>query len=127
MNADDKLARQRRDLLYLGHAIGNISEACRQRGVSRTQFYVYKRRFQENGLEGLKDRPPVHKSHPFTTPDRVEDIILESSLEHPDWGCGRLSAHLNIQGILVSSPTIQRILIKHAMGRRHDRQLKSDE
>ena len=127
MNADEKLAWQRRDLLYLGHAIGNISEACRQRGVSRTQFYEYKRRFQENGLEGLKDRPPVHKSHPFTTPDQVEDLILETSLEHPDWGCGRLSAYLNTQGTSVSSPTIQRILIKHAMGRCHERQLKSDE
>jgi hypothetical protein len=26
--------------------LGNVSEACRQRGMTRTQFYEYKRRFQ---------------------------------------------------------------------------------
>lgn len=29
----------------------------RPRGVSRTQFYEYKRRFQTRGLKGLKDLP----------------------------------------------------------------------
>ncbi|MCD6340141.1 MAG: helix-turn-helix domain-containing protein, partial [Verrucomicrobia bacterium] len=43
---------------------GNVSEACRRRGLSRSRFYEYKRRFQTHGIEGLKDLPPVHKSHP---------------------------------------------------------------
>ena len=126
MNAEEKLARQRLDVLELSEALGNVSEACRQRGVSRTQFYEYKRRFHTQGLEGLKDRPPIHKNHPFTTPDRVEEHILAVSLEHPEWGCVRLSDYLKREGTAVSSPTIQRIFIKHAMGSRHERWLKSE-
>ncbi|RMG85937.1 MAG: helix-turn-helix domain-containing protein, partial [Chloroflexi bacterium] len=71
MNAQEKLARQRLSALQLAQALGNVSEACRRRGISRSQFYEYKRRFQTYGLEGLKDLPPIHKSHPQTTPPEV--------------------------------------------------------
>ncbi len=52
----------------LDEALGNVSEACRRRGISRTQFYEYKHRFQTHGIEGLLDLPPVSKSYPMTTP-----------------------------------------------------------
>ena len=127
MNAEQKLVHQRLGILELGKALGNVSEACRRRGVSRTQFYEYKRRFREHGLRGLKNRPPVHKSHPFTTAPWVEDRILAVSFEHPEWGCGRLSNYLKRETTVVSSPTIQKILIKHSMGSRHERMVKSEE
>ncbi len=49
------------------------------------------------------------------------------SLSHPAWGCVRLAAHLKLQGITVSSPTIQSILIKHGIGTRFERLLKLEE
>ena len=70
MNAEKKLIRQRLSVLQLAEALGNVSKACRQRGLSRSQFYEYKRRFQTHGIEGLKDLPPIARNHPFTTPDR---------------------------------------------------------
>ncbi len=40
-----------------------------------TRFYEWKRRFQTQGFEGLKDLPPIHKSHQqTTTPETVEKI-----------------------------------------------------
>ncbi|MBW1933007.1 MAG: helix-turn-helix domain-containing protein [Deltaproteobacteria bacterium] len=63
MTAEEKLARQRPSALELAQALGNVSEACRPRGISRTQFYEYKRRFQTHRLEGLGNLPPIHKSH----------------------------------------------------------------
>ena len=51
--AEKKVARHRLSVLELAKALGNVSEACRRRGISRTQFYEYKRRFQTHGLEGL--------------------------------------------------------------------------
>lgn len=83
--------------------------------MTRTQFYDYKRRFELQGLEGLKDLPPVHKSHPQTTPPEVVEQILARSLAHPAWGCVRLSERLTFDGISLSSPTIQNLLIKHDM------------
>ncbi len=104
-----------------------MSEACRQRDVSKTQFYEYKRRFQTHGLAGLKDLPPIHKSHPFTTPPEVVDRILALSLEHPTWGCGRLHDLLQLAGISVSAVTSQSILNKHDLGSRYERLLNLGE
>ncbi|GIV81334.1 MAG: IS481 family transposase [Anaerolineae bacterium] len=127
MTAEEKLARQRLSVLELAEALGNVSEACRQRGMSRTQFYEYKRRFQTHGLEGLKDLPPIPQAHPFTTPPEVVERILALSLEHPAWGCTRLSDMLKLEGVSVSSPTVQNILIKHGMGSKYERLLKLEE
>ena len=118
MTAEEKLTHNRLSILELAVTLGNVAKACRQRGISRTQFYEYKRRFQTHGLEGLKDLPPIHKSHPFTTPPEVVEKILTLSLEYPAWGCVRLSDYLKLQGVSVSSPVIQKILIKHQMGSR---------
>ena len=124
MNAEEKVARQRLSVLELAEALGNASEACRRRGMTRTQFYEYKRRFQTHGVAGLKDLPPVHKAHPQATAPETVERILALSLEHPAWGCCRLSAMLRLAGTVVSSPTIQNILIKHDMGTKYDRLLK---
>lgn len=127
MNAEEKVARQRMSVLELAEALGNVSEACRRRGMTRTQFYEYKRRFQTHGLTGLKDLPPVHKGHPQTTAPAVVGRILALSLEHPAWGCCRLSAMLKLEGVGVSSPTVQNILARHGMATRYDRLLKLEE
>jgi len=124
MNAEEKLARQRMSVLELAETLGNVSEACRQRGMARSQFYEYKKRFQEQGLAGLKDLPPIPKDHPFTTPPEVVERILAASLDHPTWGCVKLSDWLKLQGVSVSSPTVQNILIKHELGQKYQRLLE---
>ena len=127
MQAEERVARQRLSVLQLAEVLDNVSAACRQRGMTRTQFYDYKRRFELQGLEGLKDLPPIHKSHPQTTPPQTVERILALSLEHPAWGGVRLSEHLKLQGVSVSSPTIQSILLKHDMGTKFDRLLRLEE
>jgi transposase InsO family protein len=127
MNADARVAQQKLSVLQLAEALGNVSEACRQRGVSRTQFYEYKRRFQTHGIEGLKDLPPIPKSNPLTTPVEYVERILALSLEHPTWGCNKLSDYLALEGIKISFPTIQNILNKNGQGTRYERLLKLEE
>jgi len=85
MNAEDKLARHRLSVLELAERLGNVREACRQRGVSRTQFYECKRRFQTHGIEGLKDLPPIHKTHPQTTPPEVIGRIPANPTRGCNW------------------------------------------
>ncbi len=129
MNTDPatKLARQRLSVLELAEALGNVSEACRRRGISRTTFYEYKKRYEAHGLEGLKDLPPIPKSHPFTTPPEVVERILEISLEDPARGCNWISDRLKLEGTPVSYPTVQKILNKHGMGTRYERWLRLEE
>ncbi|RMF59397.1 MAG: helix-turn-helix domain-containing protein [Calditrichaeota bacterium] len=37
---------------------------CRRRGISRTQFYEHKRRFQTHGIEGLRDQDASDSERP---------------------------------------------------------------
>jgi len=127
MEATEKVARHRLSVLELAEALGNVSEARRRRGMTRTQFYEYKRRFQTHGLEGLKDLPPIHRSHPQTTPPEVEAEIIALSLEHPGWGYHRLSDMMRLRGRYVSGPTIQNILARNGMATMYDRLLKLEE
>jgi helix-turn-helix protein len=136
-NPHEKIAHQRLSVLQRAEALGTVSVACRQRGMTRTQFDDYKRRFELQGLDGLKDLPPIHNTHPQTTAPEVVERILALSLAHPAWGCVglraaacgcvRLSEHLKLDGVSVSSPTIQNILIKHGLASKFDRLLKRQE
>jgi len=125
--AEKKLVNHRLSVLTLAEALGNVSEACRHRGMDRTTFYEYKRRFQTHGLEGLKDLPPIPLSHPQTTPPEIVDKIIKLSFNHPAWGCGKISSMLKLEGTLISSPTVQNILTQHGMRTMYDRLLKLEE
>lgn len=127
MKAEEKIARQRLSVLQLAETLDNVSEACRQRGMTRTQFYEYKKRFQTFGFEGLKDLPPIHKTHPQTTPPEVVARILELALTHPSKGCKYISDLLRLEGRYVSGPTVQSILDKHELGTRFQRLLKLEQ
>ncbi len=46
----------------------NVARTCRYYGISRQTFYRWLHRFDEKGLEGLRDRSP----HPHHSPERHE-------------------------------------------------------
>jgi transposase InsO family protein len=123
-DANNKLAHRRRlTVLELAERLGNVSEACRRGGIDRTSFYDWKRRFQLEGLDGLKDLPPIAKSPPMTTPPEVVGRIIELALAHPAYGCNRLEALLALEGRRVSAITIQKILNDKELGGREQRWL----
>jgi transposase InsO family protein len=110
-------------VLELAGRLGNVSEACRRGGIDRTSFYDWKRRFQLEGLDGLKDLPPIAKSHPMTTAPEVVARIEQLALTHPAYGCNRLEALLALEGRRVSAITVQKILGDKGLGTRHERWL----
>jgi hypothetical protein len=97
-DANEKLAHRRLTVLELAERLGNVAKACRRGGIDRTSFYDWKRRFQLEGLDGLKDLPPIAKSHPMTTPPEVVERIAALALLHPAYGCNRLEALLPWRG-----------------------------
>lgn len=126
-DATTKLAEHRLSVLELAKELGNVAEACRRRGLDRTSFYEWKRRFQTQGFESLKDLPPIHKRHPQTTPAETVERIKELSLEHPGYGCNRIEAMLSLEGKRVSSITIQKHLNEAGLRSKYDRWLALEE
>src|SRR5215216_1493638 len=122
-DTNEKLAHRRMTVLELAEQLGNVAEACRRGGIDRTSFYDWKRRFQLEGLDGLKDLPPIAKSHPMTTAPEVVARIEELALAHPAYGCNRIEALSALEGRRVSAITVQKILNDKGLGTRHERWL----
>src|SRR4029077_5639946 len=101
----EKLENRRLTVLELAERLGNVSEACRRGGIDRTSFYDWKRRFQLEGLDGLKDLPPSAQRHPMTPAPEVVAGIEELALTHPAYGCNRIEALLALEGRRVSAIT----------------------
>lgn len=127
MTAEKKIAQKRLTLLQLAERIRNVSEACRCHSVSRSQFYEYKRAFQEHGFDGLIDRPPIPKSFPTETPSEVRQQVIALSLEHPAWGPVRVSDTLRLAGVAVSPSTVRNLWIKENMETKYKRLLRLEE
>lgn len=49
---------------------------------------------------GLKDLPPIHKSHPQTTTPETVEKIKTLALAHPAYGCNRHEAMWTCRGIV---------------------------
>jgi transposase InsO family protein len=69
--------------------VDNVAEFCRKQQISRTTFYKWRDRFQEQGLDGLAERSRRPRSSPGQTPAAVEEMVLrrrkqllEQGLDH---------------------------------------------
>lgn len=116
MEASERLARRRLAVLRLADRLDNVAEACRRSGVDRTSFYEWKRRFSREGVAGLHNRAPVHRSHPHATPADVGRQIAAFAWANPAHGCDRIARELARRGVEVSAVTIQKILHKVKLG-----------
>ena len=126
MKAETKIMHQRLEALKLAEKLGNVSRVCRERGISTAQFYEYRKRFREQGFEGLRDLPSIHKTHPQTTAPEVEKRNLELVEENPQKGCGHIEQLLKLEGKNCSKPTIQKIMERHGLGSCYQRFLKQE-
>lgn len=127
MPAEKKIAQKRLTLLQVAERIRNVSEACRRHSISRSQFYEYKRAFQERGFDGLMDRPSIPKSFPNETPGDVKEKIIALSLKHPAWGPVKISDQLRLEGVAVSPSTVRNLWIKENLETKYKRLLRLEE
>jgi transposase-like protein len=68
-----------RRLSIIRHAeevTGNVSLTCRYYGISRQVFYKWRRRYEERGIEGLRDRPRRPHTSPRATRTEVIGKII---------------------------------------------------
>jgi hypothetical protein len=70
------------DGLGAGRAARQRQRAVSARRDRPEQLLRLKAALPATGLDGLKDLPPVAKSHPMTTPAEVVARILELALQH---------------------------------------------
>jgi transposase InsO family protein len=96
-------------LILDGHSPQAAAAAC---GASRASGYRLWRRYQQSGWEGLRDRPPIAKTHPKRLSPEAERQILELR-QRTGWGPRALAAALGRP-----SSTVWRVLRRHGSSRR---------
>ncbi|MGD8401861.1 MAG: helix-turn-helix domain-containing protein [Bacillota bacterium] len=113
------------DVKELSELLTNLAGAITDRRDGN--FEEYKQRFRASGFEGLKDLRLPRKTRPRVTSKDNIALIIALSLEHPGWGCIRLSRALREQGIMISPPTVQSILNKNNLRDKTERALQLEE
>jgi transposase InsO family protein/transposase-like protein len=130
--------RARHRLAVLRHAeevSGNVAATCRYYGISRNCFYRWLRRYEADGLAGLKDRSSrPHHSPRATDPEVIEKIIWLR--QHYHFGPAKIAMYLQrYHDVAISTSGAWRILKRLNMNRlpasqrykRHDRRWKRYE
>lgn len=112
--------RANRRLTILRHAeevSGSVAATCRYYGISRNCFYRWKRRYDAEGFEGLKDRSSQpHNSPNATQADVVGKIIHVRQSYH--FGPAKIAMYLErYHGVTMSSSGIWRIRKRLDMNR----------
>src|SRR5687768_13121894 len=138
MNNVENDRQVKRRLAILRHAeevTGNVAMTCRYFGVTRQSFYTWKRRYEELGPEGLRDRSRRPKVSPGATHvDVVGKILYLRKNYH--FGPGKIAMYLKrYHDVSISNSGVWRILKRLDMNRlpanqrhkTHDRRWKRYE
>jgi transposase len=136
---EQQLARMaKRRLAILRHAeeiTGNVSLTCRYYGISRQVFYKWRRRYDEHGLDGLRDRSKRPQVSPNATRTEVVGKIIYLR-QHYHFGPARIAMYLKrYHQVQISSSGVWRILKRLELNRlpasqrhkRHDRRWRRYE
>ncbi len=68
-----------------GHSVVDVASGWK---VSRQTVHTWLRRYEDGGLDGLKDRSRRPSSSPWQMLAPVEAAVLEWRRTHPSWGPG---------------------------------------
>jgi len=72
----------------------SVAEVCRRHGISRASYYRYRRRYLDEGVDGLEPRSRRPRSSPGQIDALLEVEIVTMRKRHPRWGARRIHAEL---------------------------------
>jgi transposase InsO family protein len=107
----------------LAQGVDDVAGFCRAQGICRQTYYKWKRRFEREGLDGLRDRSRRPGSIPIATPVEVEAAIVRARKDLADAGefdgPFSIAARLAADGVspVPSRATIARILSRRGQVR----------
>jgi transposase InsO family protein len=100
---------------------GNLARVCREFGISRPTGYLWLRRYQAQGVQGLCEQSRRPRQVAERISREVEEQIVELRRRRPDWGARKLQVLLRERGVELPVVTIHRVLLRTGMVREQDR------
>jgi transposase InsO family protein len=72
----------------------SMAELCRYFGVTRKTGYKWLERYQEGGMDGLRERSRAPHTHPNAVEEQTERRVIAARERHPLWGARKIHALL---------------------------------
>lgn len=89
----------------------NIRRTLKQIDVSRSTFYDWYRRYQEDGIEGLKNKNRSPKQFWNAIPESEKEKIIDLALKYPEKSCREIAfTKTDNEDYFVSESSVYRIL-----------------
>ena len=122
MTLEDSIHIQRLRVLREAERLGNVSEACRRHGMSRTLFYRLRGRLEQYGPDGVHPkRRQARRGRPSPLGVQTERRVIAFALAWPTCGPQWYSDQLAREGLTVAATTIWRLLHRSRLGTRRAR------
>jgi transposase InsO family protein len=122
MTLEDSIHSQRLRVLRDAERLGNVSEACRRHGMSRTLFYRLRQRLEQYGPDGVHPkRRQARRGRPPTVSVQTERRVIAFVLAWPTCGPQWYSDQLAREGVSLAATTIWRLLRRWHLGTRRAR------
>ena len=101
----EPMAERAKFVALFDEGLFSMSELCQRFGISRRTGYKWLGRYEQGGLEGLKDQSRKPQSSPRQTCPEVREALLQVRRDHPTWGPKKLLAYLQARRPDLSLPT----------------------
>jgi transposase InsO family protein len=113
----------------LEESLFSMSELCQRFGISRRTGYKWLARFEQSGLDGLKDQSRRPHSSPKQTSSEVQEALLQARRDHPTWGPKKLVAYLQPRcpdlPLPAAASTVGELLKQHGLSQPRKRPARS--
>ncbi len=122
MTLEDSIHSQRLRVLRDAERLGNVSDACRRHGVSRTVFYRWRQRLEQYGPDGVHPkRRQARRGRPPAVPAQTERRVIAFALAWPTCCPQWYSDQLAREGLTIAPVTVWRLLRRQRLGTRRAR------
>jgi len=121
MTQSQYIIRRKMNVVELAQTLGNISEACRNLGVSRQHYYDIKSAITEDGIDSLLEKSRKTPRIANRLSPEIEEKILSYSLEFPTHGQKRVCNELKKVGIHISDGGVRGVWSRHNLLRKKER------
>ena len=102
-------------ILELAKESGSVRRVCKEYGVNRSTYYIWKKKYDKEGRQGLYRKIPSVNHHPRRLSEEVIKKVLELRKDY-QMGPARIMLYLSrYHGIETSESTVYRTLVRHGV------------
>ena len=89
----------------------SVTRTLQELDVARSTFYRWYRRYEAEGYEGLRNRPPTSRRFWNKIPEEEKASVVETALERPEMSPRELAWYItDSKGAFISESSVYRIL-----------------